>query len=59
MVTIKNTPEIYVQGFSTGLPENLQLQLLRLISRIVLETKTNFMLKSWQQSRAGFKYMTR
>ena len=24
-----NTPEIYVQGFSTGLPENLQLQLLR------------------------------
>ena len=24
-----NTPEIYVQGFSTGLPENLQLELLR------------------------------
>ncbi len=24
-----DTPEIYVQGFSTGLPENLQLQLLR------------------------------
>ena len=24
-----NTPEIYVQGFSTGLPENIQLQLLR------------------------------
>ena len=24
-----NTPEIYVQGFSTGLPENLQLDLLR------------------------------
>ncbi len=25
----RNTPEIYVQGFSTGLPERLQLQLLR------------------------------
>ena len=25
----KDTPEIYVQGFSTGLPENLQLELLR------------------------------
>ncbi len=25
----KNTPEIYVQGFSTGLPERLQLELLR------------------------------
>mgnify|MGYP001431815301 CR=1 FL=1 len=25
----KDTPEIYVQGFSTGLPEELQLQLLR------------------------------
>ena len=24
-----NTPEIYVQGFSTGLPENIQLELLR------------------------------
>ena len=24
-----NTPEIYVQGFSTGLPENIQLDLLR------------------------------
>ena len=24
-----DTPEIYVQGFSTGLPENLQLELLR------------------------------
>ena len=24
-----NTPEIYIQGFSTGLPENIQLQLLR------------------------------
>ncbi len=26
-----NTPEIYLQGFSTGLPENLQLSLLRTI----------------------------
>ena len=25
----RDTPEIYVQGFSTGLPENLQLELLR------------------------------
>jgi len=25
----RDTPEMYVQGFSTGLPENLQLQLLR------------------------------
>ncbi len=25
----RNTPEIYVQGFSTGLPESLQLELLR------------------------------
>ncbi len=25
----RNTPEIYVQGFSTGLPEHLQLKLLR------------------------------
>ncbi len=25
----RDTPEIYVQGFSTGLPESLQLQLLR------------------------------
>tara|TARA_B100000214_G_scaffold313167_1_gene245667 strand:- start:992 stop:2953 length:1962 start_codon:yes stop_codon:yes gene_type:complete len=25
----KDTPEIYVQGFSTGLPESLQLELLR------------------------------
>ena len=25
----RDTPEIYVQGFSTGLPENLQLKLLR------------------------------
>ncbi len=25
----RETPEIYVQGFSTGLPENLQLELLR------------------------------
>ncbi len=25
----RNTPEIYMQGFSTGLPENLQLELLR------------------------------
>ncbi len=25
----RDTPEIYVQGFSTGLPENLQLDLLR------------------------------
>ena len=24
-----NTPEIYVQGFSTGLPENIQLELLK------------------------------
>jgi len=24
-----NTPEIYIQGFSTGLPENIQLKLLR------------------------------
>ncbi len=24
-----NTPEIYLQGFSTGLPENIQLELLR------------------------------
>ncbi len=24
-----NTPEIYIQGFSTGLPENIQLELLR------------------------------
>ena len=25
----RDTPEMYVQGFSTGLPENLQLELLR------------------------------
>ncbi len=25
----RNTPELYVQGFSTGLPERLQLALLR------------------------------
>ncbi len=25
----RDTPELYIQGFSTGLPENLQLQLLR------------------------------
>ena len=25
----RDTPEIYVQGFSTGLPENIQLELLR------------------------------
>ena len=25
----RDTPEIYVQGFSTGLPENLQLELLQ------------------------------
>ncbi|MDJ0736323.1 MAG: tRNA uridine-5-carboxymethylaminomethyl(34) synthesis enzyme MnmG [Nostocaceae cyanobacterium] len=25
----RNTPELYIQGFSTGLPENLQLQMLR------------------------------
>ncbi len=25
----RNTPEIYIQGFSTGLPENLQLKLLQ------------------------------
>ena len=25
----RDTPEIYLQGFSTGLPENLQLELLR------------------------------
>ncbi|KGG14548.1 MULTISPECIES: tRNA uridine-5-carboxymethylaminomethyl(34) synthesis enzyme MnmG [unclassified Prochlorococcus] len=25
----KDTPEMYIQGFSTGLPENIQLQLLR------------------------------
>ena len=25
----RDTPEIYVQGFSTGLPESIQLQLLR------------------------------
>ena len=25
----RNIPELYIQGFSTGLPENLQLQLLR------------------------------
>jgi tRNA uridine 5-carboxymethylaminomethyl modification enzyme len=25
----RNTPELYIQGFSTGLPENLQLELLR------------------------------
>ncbi len=25
----RDTPEIYVQGFSTGLPERLQLELLR------------------------------
>ncbi len=25
----RDTPELYIQGFSTGLPENLQLQMLR------------------------------
>ncbi len=25
----RNTPELYIQGFSTGLPENLQLRMLR------------------------------
>ena len=25
----RDTPELYVQGFSTGLPERLQLALLR------------------------------
>ncbi len=31
-----NTPEIYVQGFSTGLPENIQLELLRTLPGLEL-----------------------
>ena len=30
-----NTPEIYVQGFSTGLPENIQLELLRTLPGLI------------------------
>ena len=32
----RDTPELYVQGFSTGLPERLQLALLRTLPGVLL-----------------------
>ena len=31
----RDTPELYVQGFSTGLPERLQLALLRTLPGVL------------------------
>ena len=49
----RDTPEIYVQGFSTGLPENLQLALLRTLPGL----ETCVMLR--RSTRAGVPVLRR